>query len=95
MGNHVKGQYIRRFIEPTIVTIQPLHRLRIGENQAYLIGGRYPFFPEDDLGLKGSPTTVRKVFPPERKSGGIKLEDVDAEDAAKQLVEFLAKKGAI
>jgi electron transfer flavoprotein alpha/beta subunit len=51
--------------------------------------------PEDDLGLKGSPTQVRKVFPPVKKAGGIKLEDVDAKTAAKQLVEFLAKKGAI
>jgi len=51
--------------------------------------------PEDELGLKGSPTTVRKVFPPVKKAGGIKLGEVDAKEAAKQLVEFLAKKGAI
>ncbi|MHA2378245.1 MAG: electron transfer flavoprotein subunit beta/FixA family protein [Candidatus Thorarchaeota archaeon] len=51
--------------------------------------------PEDEIGLKGSPTTVRKVFPPVKRAGGIKLEDVDAKAAAKQLVEFLAKKGAI
>ncbi len=51
--------------------------------------------PVEDLGLQGSPTQVRKVFPPEQRSGGIKLEDVDPKEAAKQLVEFLAKKGAI
>jgi electron transfer flavoprotein beta subunit len=50
---------------------------------------------EDRIGLKGSPTQVRKVFPPERKKGGVKLEDVPPKDAAKQLVEFLAEKGAI
>jgi electron transfer flavoprotein beta subunit len=51
--------------------------------------------PEDELGLKGSPTQVRKVFPPTKKAGGVKLEDIDAKTAAKQLVEFVAKKGAI
>jgi electron transfer flavoprotein beta subunit len=50
---------------------------------------------EDDLGLKGSPTTVRKVFAPEKKAGGIKLEDEDPKAAVKQLVDFLTKKGAI
>lgn len=49
----------------------------------------------DRLGLSGSPTQVRNVFPPPKRAGGIKLEDVDPKDAAKQLVEFLAKKGAI
>jgi len=51
--------------------------------------------PEDEIGLKGSPTTVRKVFPPPKRAGGIKLEDVSPQEAARQLVEFLAKKGAI
>ncbi len=50
---------------------------------------------EDLIGLKGSPTAVRKVFPPEKRSGGIKIEAEDPKEAAKQLVEFLAKKGAI
>ena len=49
----------------------------------------------DKLGLKGSPTQVRKVFPPEQKKGGIKIDADDPKAAAKELVEFLAKKGAI
>ena len=47
------------------------------------------------IGLHGSPTQVRKVFPPEKKKGGIKIEAEDPGAAAKQLVEFLTKKGAI
>ena len=47
------------------------------------------------LGLKGSPTTVRRVFAPEKRKGGIKIEGEDAKTAAKKLVEFLAQKGAI
>ncbi|MGV9103075.1 MAG: electron transfer flavoprotein subunit beta/FixA family protein [Candidatus Thorarchaeota archaeon] len=50
---------------------------------------------ENEVGLKGSPTQVRKVFPPEKKKGGIKIEPETPEEGAKQLVEFLAKKGAI
>ncbi len=50
---------------------------------------------EDRLGLKGSPTTVRKVFPPPSKEGGIKVEADDPKEAAKKLVEFLLQKGAI
>ncbi|UCE10497.1 MAG: electron transfer flavoprotein subunit beta/FixA family protein, partial [Candidatus Thorarchaeota archaeon] len=49
----------------------------------------------DRIGLKGSPTTVRKVFPPEKRKGGVKIEADDPKEAAKQLVEYLAKKGAI
>jgi electron transfer flavoprotein alpha/beta subunit len=36
-----------------------------------------------------------RVFPPEKRKGGIRLEDVEPKEAARQLVEFLAKKGAI
>jgi len=49
----------------------------------------------DLLGLNGSPTQVRKIFPPERKEGGIMVDAEDPAAAVKQLVEFLTKKGAI
>ena len=48
----------------------------------------------DLLGLAGSPTQVRKVFPPEKKEGGIVIDGDDPAAAVKQLVEFLTKKGA-
>jgi len=47
------------------------------------------------LGLDGSPTMVRRVYPPEKKKGGIIVDGEDAAAAVKQLVEFLTKKGAI
>jgi electron transfer flavoprotein alpha/beta subunit len=49
----------------------------------------------DRLGLMGSPTQVQRIFPPEKKKGGIKIDAEDPAAAAKQLVEFLTKKGAI
>ncbi len=75
---------------PNIMGIMKAKKKPLAEINAATLG-----VPEDELGLKGSPTTVRKVFPPVKKAGGIKLEEVDAKEAAKQLVEFLAKKGAI
>jgi len=50
---------------------------------------------QNRLGLKGSPTTVRKVFPPEQRAGGIKIDGGNPKEAARQLVEYLAKKGVI
>ncbi len=46
-------------------------------------------------GLKGSPTKVKKTFVPQRKSGGIKIEEASAEDSAKKLVALLSENGVI
>ncbi len=75
---------------PNIMGIMKAKKKPLEEIDSETLG-----IPEDEIGLKGSPTQVRKVFPPERKKGGIKLEDVPPKEAAKQLVAFLAEKGAI
>ncbi len=47
-------------------------------------------------GLSGSPTQVVEVFTPEQRTGGIKIDGTEnPEAAAKQLVEWLLKKGVI
>jgi electron transfer flavoprotein beta subunit len=48
-----------------------------------------------DLGLKGSYTQVIKVFPPGQKQGGIKLEDIEPEVAARKIAAFLREEGFI
>lgn len=75
---------------PNIMGIMKAKKKPMEEIDAETLG-----VDEDVLGLKGSPTTVRKVFPPEKRKGGIKVEAEDPKAVAKQLVEFLAKKGAI
>jgi electron transfer flavoprotein beta subunit len=50
---------------------------------------------ENSIGEKGAFVKLRKVYPPEKRKGGIKLEAEDPKAVAKQVVEFLAKKGAI
>jgi electron transfer flavoprotein beta subunit len=47
---------------------------------------------ESELGLKGSYTQVIKVFPPQQKQGGIKLEDIEPEVAARKIAAFLREE---
>ncbi len=75
---------------PNIMGIMKAKKKPLEEVSAEALGT-----PVDELGLAGSPTTVRKVFPPTKREGGIKIEADDPKAAAKQLVEYLAKKGAI
>lgn len=44
----------------------------------------------EKCGLKGSPTKVKRTFTPVRDKNGIKIEGVEALDAAKQLVGLLS-----
>ena len=41
-------------------------------------------------GLKGSPTKVKKTFVPQKKTGGIKIQEETNEDSAKKLFELLS-----
>ena len=41
------------------------------------------------IGLKGSPTKVKKTFVPQKKEGGVKIADRNAEEAGKELVKLL------
>lgn len=41
-------------------------------------------------GLKGSPTKVKKIFVPQKKTGGIKIQEETNEDSAKKLFELLS-----
>ena len=41
------------------------------------------------IGLKGSPTKVKKTFVPQRKTGGIKLEPEDVAEGTKELFKML------
>ena len=49
----------------------------------------------DFTGLKGSPTKVRRVFPPPRRAGGELLRASDPEEAARLLVDRLGHAGLL
>ena len=47
------------------------------------------------IGLKGSPTKVKKTFVPQKKSGGVKIQEETNEDSAKKLCQLLSEAGII
>lgn len=46
-------------------------------------------------GLKGSPTKVKKTFVPQKKTGGVKIQEEAAEDSAKKLFSLLSDASII
>lgn len=42
------------------------------------------------IGLKNSPTRVKKTFVPQKKSGGIKIQEETAEESTKKLFGMLS-----
>lgn len=44
----------------------------------------------NSAGLKGSPTKVKKTFVPQRKTGGIKIQEATADASAKKLLAMLS-----
>lgn len=46
----------------------------------------------DDIGLKGSPTKVKKSYPKEAKGAGVVLKDLSADDAARAIISKLKEK---
>ena len=55
-------------------------------------------FPDIDttrIGLKGSPTNVKKTFVPQKKSGGVKIQEEDNAASAKKLFELLSAASII
>jgi electron transfer flavoprotein beta subunit len=49
----------------------------------------------DNIGLKGSPTKVKKSFTPPQKQGGMKIQRESSEDAAKELFEIMKNANLI
>ena len=47
------------------------------------------------IGLKGSPTHVKKTFVPQKKTGGMKIKEESNEESAKKLFQVLTDAGII
>ena len=55
-------------------------------------------FPDIDptrIGLKGSPTHVKKTFVPQKKTGGVKIKEDTDVNSAKKLYSLLSEAGTI
>ena len=55
----------------------------------------HPLIDATTIGLKGSPTKVKKSFTPPRKEGGLKIKEETPEESAKKLYDLLKDKGII
>ena len=83
-----KGDPIRR-----VPSFQDVLDARLKE--IMILGADDLDLEESELGLKGSYTQVVKVFPPRQKQGGVKLEDIEPEAAARKIAAFLREEGFI
>ena len=86
------------FTKPAWDPRYPTIKRKMAANRAEI-----PVIGEEDLadidrtkiGLKGSPTHVKKTFVSQKKTGGVKIKEEAAEDSAKKLFQMLSDAGII
>lgn len=94
----IKFPCVVTFTKPAWDPRYPSIKRKMTANKAEI-----PIIGEEDLanidttmiGLKGSPTKVKKTFVPQKKSGGMLIKEETAEDAAKKLYQLLSDAGII
>lgn len=89
----IKMPCVLTFTKPAWDPRFPTIKRKLAANKAVI-----PTIGEEDLaninkemiGLKGSPTKVKKTFVPQKKTGGIKIQEETAEDSTKKLFQLLS-----
>ena len=76
---------------PTIKRNMAANRVEI----PVLDDAMFPGIDAARIGLKGSPTHVKKTFVPQKKSGGTKIQEATNEDSAKKLFQALREASII
>ena len=76
---------------PTIKRKMAANRVEI----PVLDDAMFPGIDAARIGLKGSPTHVKKTFVPQKKSGGTKIQEATNEDSAKKLFQALREASII
>ena len=86
------------FTKPAWDPRYPTIKRKMAANRAEIPVLGEDAFPDIDttrIGLKGSPTHVKKTFVPQKKSGGVKIKEETAEDSAKKLFQMLSDASMI
>ena len=94
----VKFPCLVTFTKPAWDPRYPTIKRKMAANKAKIPVLGDDAFPDIDatrIGLKGSPTHVKKTFVPQKKSGGMKIKEETAEDSAKKLFSVLSEAGII
>ena len=94
----IKFPCLVTFTKPAWDPRYPTIKRKMAANKAQIPQLGDDAFPDIDatrIGLKGSPTHVKKTFVPQKKSGGMKIKEETAEDSAKKLFAVLNDAGII
>lgn len=86
------------FTKPAWDPRYPTIKRKLAANRAeipVLDESMLPGIDSSRIGLKGSPTHVKKTFVPLKKSGGMKIEAASGEEGAKKLYQALSEAGII
>ena len=94
----IKTPCLVTFTKPAWDPRYPTIKRKMAANRAEIPVLGDDAFPEIDttkIGLKGSPTQVKKTFVPQKKTGGMKIKDETNEDSAKKLFQVLSDASII
>ena len=94
----IKFPCLVTFTKPSFDPRYPTIKRKMAANKAKIPVLGDDAFPDIDgtrIGLKGSPTHVKKTFVPQKKTGGMKIKEETAEDSAKKLFAVLSDAGVI
>ena len=90
----VKMPCLVTFTKPAWDPRYPTIKRKMAANKAEiptLTAADLPTINLDNAGLKGSPTKVKKTFVPQKKTGGIKIQEETNEESAKKLFGLLSE----
>ena len=94
----VKMPCVVTFTKPAWDPRYPTIKRKMAANRAEIPALGEDAFPAIDtarIGLKGSPTHVKKTFVPQKKTGGVKIQEESNEDSAKKLLQLLSDANVI
>ena len=94
----IKMPCVCTFTKPSWDPRYPTIKRKMAANRAEIPVLDDTMFPEIDatrIGLKGSPTHVKKTFVPQKKAGGMKIKEESNEDSAKKLFQVLSEASII
>ena len=86
------------FTKPAWDPRYPTIKRKMAANRAQIPVLDDTMFPEIDttrIGLKGSPTHLKKTFVPQKKKGGVKIKEADNAASAQKLFSLLSDAGII
>ena len=89
----IKFPCLITFTKPSFDPRYPTIKSKLAANKAeigLIAPADLPDIDQTKIGLKGSPTHVKKSFVPERKKGGVVIKEDTPEDSAKKLFTMLS-----